>query len=569
MVDTNSQYTVSVKVVGEQDLRKLQTQLAGLNTVAKRLPATVKQLPQVGRGFRGLGFQVQNASYQIQDFIVQVQGGTSATYAFSQQAPQLLGSFGAIGAAVGVLGALLPTAIAYFRGLDENATGLAGSLRDMTVSMTSGLVQGFRNAVINVKMFWEWVTRTEAVIEVMKGALVSLGIVIGVKLIPVIHKLTLALRGLSLSNAITAFALLAVTAAVYIMTNWQSVAAFFRLKVPAMLKDTLAAWKDFKATLLLLMGAIFAPVEETFRGGINVILRLTREAMQEISGYVNDYAEGLSDVPFFGGLSDGMKGFAASIGTAASNIKDLEKSTGLKTLVVGAKNATEEAKLLREESAKLTDQWKEFKAVTAKPDPIPNPTIPDPDELTELEKEMKRFRASASSSIESGIINAAKNGKAAFSDMANSIIEDIARMIIRLNIIKPLMAQFGGGDAAAASANGNYFPNGIFQKPLSAFSVGGVIGSRGVFGSNLIGEAGPEAVVPLRRHSGRMGVESSPVNINVINNAGADVQISQAKGNDGSKTIDVIIEQKVKNAIGSGALDRAFSSRYSLRPVGA
>ncbi len=237
MVDTNSQYTVSVKVVGEQDLRKLQTQLAGLNTVAKRLPATVKQLPQVGRGFGRMGFQVQNASYQLQDFIVQVQGGTSATRAFSQQAPQLLGAFGAVGAAVGVLAAILPTAIAYFSGLDESATGISASLRDMTNSLTSGLVQGLKNTVINFKMFYESVTSTASVMEVLKGAAIAAGIAIGVKLVPMVVRLTVALRAFALSNPFTAFALAAVAASVYIVSSWQTVVAFFSFKVPAMLKS--------------------------------------------------------------------------------------------------------------------------------------------------------------------------------------------------------------------------------------------------------------------------------------------------------------------------------------------
>ena len=57
-------------------------------------------------GFRSANQILQNTSYQVTDFVVQVTGGVSAMRAFSQQAPQFLGAFGPIGAALGVGAAL-------------------------------------------------------------------------------------------------------------------------------------------------------------------------------------------------------------------------------------------------------------------------------------------------------------------------------------------------------------------------------------------------------------------------------------------------------------------------------
>lgn len=57
-------------------------------------------------GFRASNQIVQQASYQFTDFVMQVSGGVSAMRAFSQQAPQLLGAFGAGGAALGLIAAL-------------------------------------------------------------------------------------------------------------------------------------------------------------------------------------------------------------------------------------------------------------------------------------------------------------------------------------------------------------------------------------------------------------------------------------------------------------------------------
>ncbi|TWI35970.1 IS21 family transposase [Paracoccus sulfuroxidans] len=50
--------------------------------------------------------QLQNVSYQFQDVVVQISGGTSAFQALGQQMPQLLGGFGAFGAALGLVSAI-------------------------------------------------------------------------------------------------------------------------------------------------------------------------------------------------------------------------------------------------------------------------------------------------------------------------------------------------------------------------------------------------------------------------------------------------------------------------------
>lgn len=55
------------------------------------------------RGSRNFGQVIGQAGFQVQDFFVQVQGGTSALTAFSQQGSQLLGIFGPAGAIAGAI----------------------------------------------------------------------------------------------------------------------------------------------------------------------------------------------------------------------------------------------------------------------------------------------------------------------------------------------------------------------------------------------------------------------------------------------------------------------------------
>jgi hypothetical protein len=72
---------------------------AGAAVAATRTSGAMGRLGSVSRTTRG---QIQNTSFQLQDIIVQLQMGTSATTALSQQLPQLAGGFGAVGAAIGV-----------------------------------------------------------------------------------------------------------------------------------------------------------------------------------------------------------------------------------------------------------------------------------------------------------------------------------------------------------------------------------------------------------------------------------------------------------------------------------
>lgn len=65
------------------------SQLEPLVGQVKRLDNAIKP---AGGGFKNLAQLSQNAGYQITDFAVQVQGGTSAVTAFSQQFPQLIGA---------------------------------------------------------------------------------------------------------------------------------------------------------------------------------------------------------------------------------------------------------------------------------------------------------------------------------------------------------------------------------------------------------------------------------------------------------------------------------------------
>nr|UVX52805.1 MAG: hypothetical protein [Bacteriophage sp.]UVX80960.1 MAG: hypothetical protein [Bacteriophage sp.] len=79
------------------------------------------------------GSAVTNVSYQLQDLIVQVSSGQSALLAFSQQAPQLLSGFGALGAVLGIAAAATSVLYNAFGSTNEATKNLESSTKALNV----------------------------------------------------------------------------------------------------------------------------------------------------------------------------------------------------------------------------------------------------------------------------------------------------------------------------------------------------------------------------------------------------------------------------------------------------
>lgn len=119
---------------------------------------------------------------------------------------------------------------------------------------------------------------------------------------------------------------------------------------------------------------------------------------------------------------------------------------------------------------------------------------------------------------EDAFVSFSQTGKFEFRDLLNSMIADINRALIRENITGPiseglntLIKNIDFKSIFSFNADGNAFVRGA---SVQAFASGGVVNRPTVFpmanGIGLMGEAGPEAILPLRRlPSGRLGVETT------------------------------------------------------------
>ena len=194
--------------------------------------------------------------------------------------------------------------------------------------------------------------------------------------------------------------------------------------------------------------------------------------------------------------------------------------------------------------------------------------------------------------LEDSMVEFTKTGKFVFKDFAMAVLEDLNRIIIRAMIIRPIaqgiISGISGGAGAGASMesqNGLGASNAAlaakgahFNGKASYFAKGGLVNGATPFsyggGSKLgvMGEKGPEAIMPLKRTaSGDLGVQaapSAPVIVNITNNGGGEVQQKESQGPNGEKILDIIITKKVKEAFASGMMDKQMSQQYGLRRKG-
>lgn len=195
--------------------------------------------------------------------------------------------------------------------------------------------------------------------------------------------------------------------------------------------------------------------------------------------------------------------------------------------------------------------------------------------------------ANAFGAAEDSIFQFVKTGKLSFSDLADSIISDLARIAAKqmiTGLFGNLMSGFLGGGVGGVQKESiglvsNFTANakgGVYDSPsLSAYS-GGVYNSPQLFafakGAGVFGEAGPEAIMPLRRGSdGRLGVAASgggaqQIKIEIENKGQpAQAQATAQRQPDGSTLIKVVLDSVAEDLASGGKTMAAIKSRLDVQ----
>ncbi|UXU73828.1 MULTISPECIES: hypothetical protein [unclassified Paracoccus (in: a-proteobacteria)] len=139
-----------------QQLARIEARAIKSARIAEQ--AFVKSNSGIARSTTGMSNQVrgqlQNVSFQLQDVIVQIQGGTSASRALAQQLPQLLGGFGALGSALGLVAGLGIPFVASLMNMEEEAVDLDKAVKGLTEALEA-LRDAQANAAIPVDLLIE------------------------------------------------------------------------------------------------------------------------------------------------------------------------------------------------------------------------------------------------------------------------------------------------------------------------------------------------------------------------------------------------------------------------------
>lgn len=180
------------------------------------------------------------------------------------------------------------------------------------------------------------------------------------------------------------------------------------------------------------------------------------------------------------------------------------------------------------------------------------------DQLSDVSGKVSGAVQRSFGAMEDALTNFVMTGKLNFKDFIKVILGELVKLMIQLLILKPLMAMFGGafgGGAAAAggattmagsasismmAAKGAAFHDGGVQM----FASGGAFANRIVnkptsFPIGIMGEAGPEAIMPLGKDAqGRLGIRVSgdQGGGNIENNVTIAVSIQDGQVKDGGES---------------------------------
>jgi len=143
------------------------------------------------------------------------------------------------------------------------------------------------------------------------------------------------------------------------------------------------------------------------------------------------------------------------------------------------------------------------------------------DSIKDVSKQIEDATVNAFKKMEDSLVEFVTTGKMNFRDFALSVINDLTRIAVR----QAMMSSFSGIPILGnllKNEKGNIYA----QNKIVPFAKGGVVTSPHIFpfknGIGLMSEAGPEAIMPLRRGAGgRLGVEASGGGTSVVVNVDA------------------------------------------------
>jgi len=617
---------------------------------AKKLLEGVQGVQNAVNGFAGpmrqaenatarFGSRVQNVSFQISDLAVQINGGTDATRALGQQLPQLLGGFGAFGAAAGAVAAILiPLALApgktrdYAKELSDGVEKLDAAQK-ITKATISDLTEEWgqnAKAIISVANAQEQLAKIDitralvdqarAISDVNSGYIGTSGAFgevanqwknldfsrsVIAQLVNPLDEATKSVNSLKDRFGLTEQAARALMGP---FADFQSAIGNLDVGGASQALEQIANWiaqnGEAAKTAAPLIGAMRSQLEALSK--INPVQQVT-SALKQNYGVLGSPGETV--VSKVGGSdSEAFKAAAAAAKKAATEFKHfLDIVDNGVTPLQHMQDTLREARdgfarfgdkmnpaQVKEYTAYIADLNKKITELAFKDkwdkmakgiQTASQAMAPFRDMLESIGRGLEDNFVNGLTDAFSSFVDGTETAKEALRSFAMTFLQQMSAMIAKALILfavqkliglasgstafGSLMQSYGGvyGNGLLSNANGNAFSGGR----VIPFAKGGVVGGPTLFpmanGVGLMGEAGSEAIVPLSRRNGKLGVGASPVNVQINNYAGAEVQTR--KGSDGQLQIDIVRKVVADDlARGGGVIAQGIERGYGLRRAG-
>lgn len=497
----------------------------------------------IGTAFKNNSSSIQNAGFQISDLIVQMEMGVPASRALGQQLPQLLGGFGPLGAVLGVAtGALLTLAPALLgsassaKTLQETIDELSdsiGAMRDLSSELANLDQLAERYGVIDAELVQLLGhMREQQELAVQNQALAAIS--------AISEEYRVATSAVNLFK-ITGQGAAADVASELGMTQNAFLAlqaAIREAETATTLEDQASAVAKIADQLSRATGANADLVNEA----IQTALRL-REAAQAGQDLENVDLEGA-----LGGAANQASRIADELGRAASNaisaaansnqarreaeirlkfagdpagqagaMFDLQSGIMQGSQDMGTRMQFE---ALRQETvdnaaatAEAQAQLATFNQTMRSSGTAAAKVDQEVAKLTETFDPFQKVVEGVAGTIESelnsafaSVLDGTKTLGEALLDFASNVLAQVAQDLFAQQFSKPIAA----GIAGIFAADGRVFNS----AGVTAFANGGVVGGPTIFpfanGIGLMGEAGPEAIMPLARGAdGKLGVSAA------------------------------------------------------------
>jgi lambda family phage tail tape measure protein len=195
------------------------------------------------------------------------------------------------------------------------------------------------------------------------------------------------------------------------------------------------------------------------------------------------------------------------------------------------------------------------------------------------------------------IVQFAQTGKLNFKDLINSMLADLLRYELRLqmmamyqsmrpglmNLIPSLFGASGfsgssigfGIPSGAAMAMGGAFDDGVRKYAKGGTFTNSIVSQPTLFrfakGTGMMGEAGPEAIMPLKRDSsGNLGVRGGGGSVEVVvnNYTTAPAEARETTDSRGNRRIEVVVGDMTAGEVtrGGSSTSRAITNTFGMKP---